>query len=84
MPNRKHPTHGVSFDETDFPIIFLTVCTKARRPWLASEDVHRLLCNTWRHATAWLVGRYVVMPDHVHLFAAPGSQPVPLDNWVRY
>jgi REP element-mobilizing transposase RayT len=24
------------------------------------------------------------MPDHIHLFAAPGPQPVPFENWVRY
>jgi len=35
--------------------------------------VHDLLCSVWREATAWLVGRYVIMPDHVHLFAAPGD-----------
>jgi putative transposase len=24
------------------------------------------------------------MPDHIHLFAAPGRKPLPFDNWVRY
>ncbi len=33
---------------------------------------------------AWVVGRYVVMPDHIHLFAAPDRPELPLDNWVKY
>ena len=24
------------------------------------------------------------MPDHIHLFAAPGVPDLPLENWVRY
>ena len=38
-------------------------------------------------AEAWLVGRYVLMPDHVHLFAALNESFEPfveLDSWVRY
>ena len=27
----------------------------------------------WADATAWLVGRYVIMPDHIHLFAGLGE-----------
>jgi putative transposase len=84
MPTRKHPSHGLLTDHDDFPIVVLTVCTKQRKPWLASHEVHHLLRETWQRADAWLVGRYVVMPDHIHLFAAPGPQALPFDNWVRY
>jgi len=36
-------------------------------------------------ADHWLVGRYVILPDHVHLFCAPNSfPPHPLLNWVRF
>jgi putative transposase len=35
-------------------------------------------------AHAWLVQRYILMPDHLHLFAAPGRLDIPLDNWVKY
>jgi putative transposase len=77
--------------------VFLTVCTKDRNPWLANPVVHELLRAVWTDARAWLVGRYVLMPDHIHLFCAPnedgsaGASPSqeehslpPLDNWVRY
>jgi putative transposase len=84
MQNRKHPAHGLIETAAEFPIVFVTVCTKGRSPWLASKEVHRLLCDTWNKATTWLVGRYVIMPDHVHLFAAPSLSTLPLDNWIRY
>jgi len=32
-----------------------------------------------------MVGRYVVLPDHIHLFCSPGTYPAkPLIPWVRY
>jgi len=65
-------------------IVFMTVCTDKRKPILANDEVHRLLVQSWQVAESWLVGRYVVMPDHVHLFCAPNSlQPVPLEQWVH-
>ena len=84
---RKHPTHGVEINADGPTIVFLTVCTKDRLKWLASEDVHDHLRTVWREATAWLVGRYVLMPDHLHLFAEPNESFVPyvkFDAWVRY
>jgi putative transposase len=87
MGFRKHPAHGVVL-LADKPVIaFLTVCSKDRVPWLACEEVHQLLRATWAESTAWLVGRYVIMPDHVHLFAAPNENFIPhidLDRWVKY
>jgi len=36
-------------------------------------------------ADSFLVGRYVIMPDHIHLFCAPAqSLPGYLKAWVRY
>jgi REP element-mobilizing transposase RayT len=56
------------------PVYFVTICVAGRRPLLASRAVHDILLEEWsgmreRHACA--IGRYVVMPDHVHFFAAP-------------
>jgi REP element-mobilizing transposase RayT len=39
--------------------------------------VCEILVSARRNASAvygWMVGRYVVMPDHVHFFAAPSSE----------
>ena len=66
-------------------IICLTVCTDKRKPILARDNVHQLLLASWQAADAWTVGRYVVMPNHIHLFCAPGSlEPVPLETWVQF
>src|SRR5262249_6622132 len=81
---RKKPVHGVQIDPSHPTIVFVTVCTKGRRPWLASQTNHNALRSVWAEARAWLVGHYVLMPDHLHLFAAPGQLEIPLDSWVRY
>ena len=66
-------------------IIFLTACTKNRRPILASPAMHSLIRSTWIDANHWLIGRYVLMPEHIHLFCAPGHIPAkPLANWIRF
>lgn len=84
LPNRSRPAHGVHGDDLKPIIVFVTVCTKNRSPWLATPDVHALLREVWSRATAWRVGRYVILPDHLHCFVTPGEPELLLDNWVRY
>ena len=58
------------------PVYFLTVCTMHRRRILANPTAGSILVESWQAAPVvhgWVVGRYVVMPDHVHFFAA--AQP---------
>ena len=83
-PQRKHPAHGILFVEGQPTIVFDTVCTKDRKPWLANTEVHQLLREVWNDASAWLVGRYMIMPDHIHLFAALAKEEVDFKNWVRF
>jgi len=83
-PQRKHPTHGVEPTIFKPTIVFVTVCTKDRRPWLANAAVHDLLRSVWLDARAWRVGRYVIMPDHLHFFTSPGEPDLPLENWIRF
>jgi len=57
----------------DSPAYFVTACTHRRRPILAATVVTAILTGEWRTAEerhGWLVGRYVIMPDHVHFFCA--------------
>jgi putative transposase len=84
QPERKRPVHQLKIGKNRPTIVFLTVCTKDRKPWLLSPPVHELLKLVWLEASAWLVGRYTLMPDHLHLFAAPGELELPLGSWVRY
>lgn len=37
-----------------------------RRPILNRADAVETILNAWREAGHWLVGRYVIMPDHIH------------------
>ena len=86
MKRRKHPVHLPPREVFNTPIIiFLTVVTKERKPILADPAAHYALLNAWSAAETWLVGRYVVMPDHVHLFCAPGALLAePLIKWVSF
>ena len=53
------------------PIYFITICVADRRPLLANSDSFAVLRSEWASARSrygWAVGRFVVMPDHVHFF----------------
>jgi REP element-mobilizing transposase RayT len=69
LPERKRPVHWLPVERHNRSIIvFLTVCTKDRRPLLANQQMHAALRDAWVAAGNWRVGRYVVLPDHIHLF----------------
>ena len=75
----------------DAPIYFATSCTKNRRKILARDDVAKVLIDEWRAAHdrhGWVIGRYVIMPDHVHFFCRPELQAKTLSefvgNWKSY
>lgn len=56
------------------PVYFITTCVAGRKPMLATASIHSLLreeWSGWRKRHGWMVGRYVVMPDHVHFFTTP-------------
>jgi REP element-mobilizing transposase RayT len=85
--NRQRPAHFPPSERHNVPIIiFVTVCTQSRRPILAKHDSARLLRFAWTRARRWKVGRYVIMPDHIHLFCSPATFPAEesLAVWVRY
>ena len=57
----------------DWPIYFITTCAFRRRTILASKDVAEILISEWRNARerhGCVIGRYVIMPDHVHFFCS--------------
>jgi len=82
---RKHPVHWPARERCNRAIIvFLTVCTAHRKAVLANGAAVAALRGAWQQADAWLVGRYVVMPDHLHLFCAPRVAGAPLKRWVQY
>ncbi|MDD5704825.1 MAG: hypothetical protein PHR35_02790 [Kiritimatiellae bacterium] len=43
------------------------------------------MTQTWREASSWLVGWYLLMPDHMHFFCSPnGFEPPSVKRWVGY
>ena len=54
------------------PLYFVTACTEDRKPILANAKVHedfRKFCEAGLTRGVF-VGKYVLMPDHLHLFVA--------------
>ena len=75
----------------DRPIYFITTCTLERRRILASNEVAMLLVHEWSNARdhhGWAIGRYVIMPDHVHFFcrAELAAKPLPtfMQKWKQW
>ncbi len=83
-PQRKHPAKGVLYVESNPTIIFDTVCINGRKPLLANQYVHELLTEIWLETKGWVVGRYVIMPDHIHFFAGATEPHIEYENWIRY
>ena len=81
---RRHPAHFLPDPDHPQVVVFLTCCTRERRRLLDNDAAHRAIVDAWRSADAWLVGRYVLMPDHVHLFCAPSAQARALSAWIGY
>ncbi len=86
LPDRKTPAHQPVFDHGNrSSIIFVTVCTKERKPILANTEVHKLLLESWQLANHYMIGRYVIMPDHIHLFCAPAvNERNSIRKWIQY
>ena len=83
---RHHPAHPSVVNTLDKPvIIFVTACTAGRKPILANQSAFAALLAAWHNAADWQIGRFVVMPDHIHFFCAPAhEQSVSLTHWMRY
>jgi len=81
---REHPAEGVFIFRGQATIAFLTVCARERTPQLANPVIHHALITSWREADAWLVGFYLIMPDHVHLFCAPTDDDYSVEQWTTF
>jgi REP element-mobilizing transposase RayT len=67
------------------PLFFLTICIRNRRPLLEDKEVHQIWLSFTSASTARLnvhVGRYVFMPDHIHVFVSCEDSKV-LSAWVK-
>ena len=77
--------HQLPWLYTTSPVYFVTTCTHNRGRLLDTESIHQsflLFCRrtTERHV---FVGRYVIMPDHLHLFVAFAPGSASLSGWLK-
>jgi REP element-mobilizing transposase RayT len=83
-PSFQHLPHLRPFARQ--PMLFLTLCTDRRIPVLADTHTHSILRGLWENSAqtyGWVVGQYVVMPDHVHLFAKAFVGAKPMASWIQ-
>jgi REP element-mobilizing transposase RayT len=80
----KPPRLNEVFQSHAAPLYFVTFCTMCRVECLATSAVHdafrQYAGKAQDHGVA--VGRYVIMPDHVHLFVRMGGDYC-LGEWVK-
>ena len=73
------------FQSYDTPLFFVTMCTLHRRKIPSLEAAHEALvmhgARGMKEFNAAL-GRYVIMPDHLHFFVC-GDQDFVLTTWVK-
>ena len=83
MPDRPPRLHHV-FQRYDPPLYFVTFNTHKRRKLLANALVHSELIRFAQKGQlrGIALGRYVIMPDHIHLFVR-GNLDFSLRQWVR-
>ena len=67
------------------PLYLITLCTHERRYVLANETLHeafRAFCVAG-NTRGLVVGRYVLMPDHVHFFLATAINGPALSLYIK-
>jgi putative transposase len=66
------------------PFYFVTFNTHARRHLLACAEIQKAFCSFCERAQGHniAVGRYVIMPDHIHLFVAFSLTGLTLSEWI--
>ena len=79
-----HLPHLRSFKNS--PLVFVTTCTQDRQPVLACSEAHEIVRDIWAQSAelnGWFVGQYLLMPDHVHLFACPWPGALAVAGWMQ-
>ena len=82
----KPPRLDLVFQRFNAPVYFITFNTHTRARLLAKPEVHEGFVEYCRRAADFRigVGRYVIMPDHIHLFVCFGvGCATTLSAWVK-
>ncbi len=81
----RRPPRLELFAKTE-PFYFVTFNTYRRMPVLANREVFEafcLFCQRGNQERGVKVGRFVIMPDHVHLFVWIPQSGSTLGSWVK-
>jgi REP element-mobilizing transposase RayT len=68
------------------PFYFVTFNTSTRASMLARPEIHQIFgAFGWKAHEKYdvAVGRYVIMPDHIHLFVAFPATGIILSQWIQ-
>jgi putative transposase len=67
------------------PLYFVTLCTHGRVPLLATDDVHVAFVDFTCRGDSYgvYVGRFVIMPDHAHIFLSIAEGSTTLSAWMK-
>jgi len=67
------------------PVYFVTFCTADRKAILADRTIHDTFAQFCNEAVKRdiFVGRYILMPDHIHLFVKLGPPVENLSAWIK-
>lgn len=68
------------------PVYFITTSTHDRLRVLDRDTAHSIFRAEWLAAESrhgWQVGRYVIMPDHVHFFCCATATAKPLAEFLQ-
>jgi len=82
----KPPRLDLVFQRLNAPVYFVTFNTHTRISLLAKPEVHEAFITYCRRAADFHigVGRYVLMPDHIHLFVCFGvGCTMTLSEWIK-
>jgi putative transposase len=88
VPTPEHPHRPPRLEQLFSrlqPFYFVTFNTYKRRSLLARAEIHvafRDVCFCAEDRNI-AVGRYVLMPDHVHLFVVIPEEDTTLEKWVQ-
>jgi putative transposase len=82
----KPPRLDLIFQRANAPVYFVTFNTHTRASLLATPEVHKAFIEYCQRAVDFRigVGRYVIMPDHIHLFVCFGiGSTTTLSTWIK-
>jgi REP element-mobilizing transposase RayT len=84
LKQRRHPAKGVFVFLNQATIVFVTVCSSNREKNLANVPVQDALLKAWLKADRWMIGAYMIMPDHVHFFCSPKDITFAIEPWITF